>query len=35
MSGTENLPQWLFLFGTAILYLVIGVVVFFFYGRRR
>lgn len=34
MFDTAHLPQWLFLFGTAILYLVIGLVVFLGYGRR-
>lgn len=35
MVNTAYLPQWIFLFGTAIAYLAAGLVVFLFYGRRR
>lgn len=29
------LPHWLFLFGTAIVYLIVGLVVFVAYGRHK
>jgi hypothetical protein len=35
MDEMSVLPQWLFIFGTMILYVLIGIVIHITYGRRN
>ncbi len=35
MEEMSVLPQWLFIFGTMILYVLIGIVIHITYGRRN